>query len=88
MLSSACADEPPPTGPRHSVGDPLPVMAGNQLARGRIKTIDDHFAALGERAPGFGGLFYDATGTLNVYLTDTTRRAVAAPAIAAFLAGC
>lgn len=48
-------------------------------------TLDQEFAKLAGQTPGFGGLFYDSTGALTVYLTDPARRASAASMIGAFL---
>lgn len=39
--------------------------------RGPARTSDREFSRIAEHAPGFGGLFYDAEGVANVYLTDS-----------------
>lgn len=51
----------------------------------KVVTIDDDYEALAARVPGFGGMFYDATGRLTVYLTDAGRRDVAVAALPQFL---
>lgn len=49
------------------------------------QTIDDDFADIASQAPGFGGLFYDSSGTMNVYLVDPTRMASANVPISSFV---
>jgi hypothetical protein len=46
-----------------------------------LRTLDDVFVELCERLPGFGGLFYDDTGRLNVYLLDPTQETEARAAM-------
>lgn len=50
-----------------------------------LRTLDDDFEDLAQRAPGFGGLFYDAAGRLNVYLKNPAARAQVEPALVSFL---
>lgn len=48
-------------------------VASPALAHGAgnfIRTIDDVYADLADSIPGFGGMFYDAEGVLNVYLKE------------------
>jgi hypothetical protein len=62
----------------------------NQIASAaaaRRPTIDDRFAALAREVPGFGGMYYDSTGTLNVLLRDSRRVEAARTPVAAFLRG-
>jgi hypothetical protein len=35
-----------------------------------IETSDDSFAAVAKQVPGFGGMFYDQSGTLQVYMLE------------------
>ena len=35
-----------------------------------IETSDDRFAEIGKQVPGFGGMFFDQDGTLQVYLVE------------------
>jgi hypothetical protein len=44
---------------------------------------DDLFAQVAEIAPGFGGMFLDESGTLNVYLLDPTEEGAAKAGIKA-----
>jgi hypothetical protein len=66
---------------------PEPTLSQGALRRqqARPRTIDDEFAELAAQAPGFGGLAFDRTGGVSVYLTDVNRAPEAAPAILAFL---
>ena len=41
------------------------------------QTIDERFAKIAQSVPGFGGMFLDEHGKLNIYLTDQTRVASA-----------
>jgi hypothetical protein len=54
-------------------------------SRGGLRTLDDAFVEVCELLPGFGGLYYDDTGRLNVYLLDPTRDADAKAAMQAVL---
>jgi len=44
----------------------LPVAAQTD----EIETSDDRFVAVAEQVPGFGGMFFDQDGTLQVYMLD------------------
>jgi hypothetical protein len=46
-------------------------------------TIDEKYLKIAQSVPGFGGMFIDQTGTLNVYLTDQMQIASAQSEIAA-----
>lgn len=41
------------------------------------QTIDERFAQMAQNVPGFGGMFLDEHGKVNIYLTDQTRVAAA-----------
>ncbi|MCI2430886.1 S1 family peptidase [Candidatus Acetothermia bacterium] len=47
--------------------------------------LDRLFTAIAQRAPAFGGMFLDETGTLNVYLVDLAQRNAVEAAIAEVL---
>lgn len=49
-------------------------------------TIDDQFAALTGDVPGFGGLFYDSSGRLTVYLKRPETLPAVRPQLERFLA--
>lgn len=51
----------------------LPVYAQERVVPGNPRGLDHKFSELAKRVPGFGGMFYDDDGTLNVYLVDTTK---------------
>jgi hypothetical protein len=53
----------------------LSAGAGNPASPGpaqtdEIETSDDRLAAVARQVPGFGGMFFDQDGTLQVYMTD------------------
>lgn len=62
-----------------------PAVSSVATPSEKYRTIDDDFADIAAQAPGFGGLFYDASGTLNVYLTNRTRTASLNAPMAALL---
>lgn len=85
VLSAACAEVPttmPPTTPEPELfGGPAPdpdSFAGH---------IDRQFVSVAREVPGFGGLYYDEAGTLNIYLSpaasvrsvEAARRALGGP---------
>lgn len=41
-----------------------------QAARRKDMTSDDHLAEIAKKIPGFGGMYLDQSGTLQVYMTD------------------
>lgn len=47
------------------------ALAAPAAAAGPVVTIDDRMAALSADVPGFGGLYLDDEGRLNVFLKDT-----------------
>ena len=48
-------------------------------------TADENLQEINRQAPGFGGMFYDDNGDLNVYLTNPNNKAAAGKAIQAVL---
>ncbi|HEY3176572.1 MAG TPA: hypothetical protein VGK94_12520 [Candidatus Polarisedimenticolia bacterium] len=48
----------------------------------RVRSLDDRFVEIEERAPGFGGLFRDAAGRLTAYLLDMREAAAVEEAVA------
>ena len=73
----------PRTTPRSNV--PAFPALGQTLGDGGMNTIDDQFARIDSVVPGFGGLFFDTTDRLTVWLADTTKGAQVADAIRAAL---
>ena len=59
IVVSACSTTPPeePTAPPEPDGE-------------TFGSLDDQLVKMGERLPGFGGMFFDDNGDLNVYLQD------------------
>jgi hypothetical protein len=52
---------------------------------GAAETMDDVFAKIASRVPGFGGVFFDAHGTLTVHLVDPAQGLAAERSIRAVL---
>lgn len=83
---TACQDDLPTSST--PIGNE-PVSGRGRDITGRllqhVPTLDEEFAALVTRAPGFGG-FYRESGRVVVYLTDPSRqREAALPAVAQFI---
>ena len=67
---AACADQPTsPAGPNGPGFDRV-TAPGQQ----RLAGLDSEYAGIAAKARGFGGMFYDENGTLNVYLTNEARQ--------------
>ena len=70
MLSVSCQEPTLQQTSRTSLGTRL-----SSARVSGIRTVDDRYADLAERVPGFGGLFYDSTGRLTVYLKTANQLA-------------
>ncbi|MEX1113232.1 MAG: hypothetical protein WED32_02140 [Patescibacteria group bacterium] len=81
IVLGACADDPlsSPIAPALRNADARPAGAA------RIRTLDDRLTELAEQLPGFGGLYYDDSGSPVVFLTDVSRAAAAQSPIRSFL---
>ncbi len=83
LVVAACAPDstgsPTESQPSFAAGD-RPVRLGS------VRTIDDEFSDLVGEVPGFGGLFYDESGVLTVYLKDPARLNQSRAPLQAFLA--
>jgi len=82
MLVAAC-DRPAPTA-----SSERPTLRASTIPaqRNRIyQTPDDRFAELADRVPGFGGVYYDSEGRLNIHLKYPQIFPAARPVITAFL---
>lgn len=65
-LAAACVDDPP-MEPRNATDRPATYAAARvPMVRG----IDRAFSRIAAEAPGFGGAYYDASGRLNVRVTE------------------
>ena len=78
---AACEDRPTPAEP----GPAADRAGAGQASGGGPRSGEELYAAIGRDLPGFGGLFFDAAGDLNVYLTDPSREASARSVVAAAL---
>jgi len=70
VLLSACADKQP-LDPRAEIAEVDAPTFNRQHAPGlqRVKGLDAEFVQVAQEVPGFGGMFYDEAGNLNVYMT-------------------
>lgn len=76
LLAAACQESPTPTAPG------FVTFSSGTLAQQEVPSQLDVALAV----PGFGGYFIDETGSPTVYLTDVSKKADAAQALAGFLA--
>ncbi|HEY4591225.1 MAG TPA: hypothetical protein VIJ61_02390, partial [Thermoanaerobaculia bacterium] len=51
----------------------LLIAAPAARAQEMPQTLDQEYARMAERVPGFGGLYLDEQGTTHVYLQDLSR---------------
>lgn len=78
LIAAGCSDQLPP-GP----GDPVaPRQDATDRSGNAQRPIDDELAGIAAKAPGFGGMFFDEDGVLNVYLADPAQEAAARTAVA------
>lgn len=66
----ACSDAP--SSPATPQRDFVPPNAQAVTQPSSTKSLDEEFLDLARLVPGFGGLYYDSTGSLVVVLTDTS----------------
>src|SRR5262249_1093313 len=76
IVSSACQDQPQPTGPTASSPEP----DFRQAPQGP----PDDPIALGRPVPGFGGFYFAPAGAPTVYLRDPSQRGAVAAALAPY----
>jgi hypothetical protein len=84
FLSTACHQDATTTPPIGATNLP---SASRSSANARHRTLDDEFADLNSDIPGFGGLYFDSTGTLVVLMKDPRQLEAARPRLEAFLRG-
>jgi hypothetical protein len=71
----------PPEGAKMLGKPPAP----SQRNRKHLRTPDDEFVEICRTVPGFGGMFFDRDGILNVYLTDRSQEEHAKAVVRAVL---
>jgi len=80
-VMAACSDGTAPAGP-----DRKPVQAAaDRGLPSQARTVDERYALIARDVPGFGGMYQDETGTLNVYLLDPGQEGRARAAIASVM---
>lgn len=70
-VGAACT-EWAPTGP--SSADPPSFNQSTAPGQHRLSGLDAEFVRIAQQAHGFGGMFYDAAGRLNVFMTGAAAR--------------
>lgn len=83
IFAIACTDDVPTAAPSAAAAASRATLE-HQAHPSTHRTIDDEFAALVDEIPGFGGLFVDSTGALNVFQTDPASPGATAAAIREF----
>ena len=66
-LALGCTDSNSPTSPQ--AVEPSTVLSSAELQAVSGRGADGEFTRLARQVPGFGGMYYDKAGRLNVYLT-------------------
>jgi hypothetical protein len=79
FLVVGCTEEP--TAPRPPVAQPQAASALAARQRSQVAPVDDELLQVAASVPGFGGVYFDRTGRLTVFLTDTTQRAAVRAAL-------
>lgn len=82
-MLAACTQDVNPAGPE---GTGSPQLAASRTAPAPLRTMDDDFVDLVKEVPGFGGMYFDEEGRLNVHLKEPGGASAARGAIARVLA--
>ncbi len=85
--SGSSAPASPDTAKILSASTSNQALQGPATQGGGARTLDDLFEEIARDVPGFGGMFYDKGGRLNVYLLNSAQQAAAETAIASALGG-
>jgi hypothetical protein len=85
---SACRDHEPPSPVAPTAKPSLQSIQPSQARSpfGRFRPGEEHFVALANEVPGFGGFYIDDVGNLHAYLLDVDRAGLARAAFARVLA--
>lgn len=86
VLNGGCSDSLT-SGESDASLRPVASVSPDRMGRPAFRTLDEQMLDLAKEVPGFGGMFYDENGVLQVYLTELSGRDRAALAIAEFLRG-
>lgn len=70
LLTAACSEQPTDPTPNPGLTVTPSFSRAGAPGQQRRAGIDAEFAAIARAAPGFGGMFYDAAGRLNIYVTE------------------
>ena len=83
LVLAACSDEPAAPRPSltaTSVGAAIPPVS-------EYRTYDDELLAIAKETPSFGGVYFDSTGAVVVFVTDLATSASAGAAVSARFRG-
>jgi hypothetical protein len=85
-LTVGCMDGSTPAGPLSVGGSGSTVLSqADPLRQDLLKGPDVDFIQLARTIPGFGGFYFDRSGTAIVYLTDLAQQSAAEAVLATFL---
>jgi hypothetical protein len=68
VFAFGCADSNTPTTPEAGMSGVSTKLSDAELKAATGRGIDAEFARLSRQIPGFGGMYYDRTGKLNVHV--------------------
>jgi hypothetical protein len=69
-LAVGCTESDPPSSPQTSMTPTTPptTLTEAELKAATGRGVDGEFTRLARQVPGFGGMYYDRAGRLNVYM--------------------
>lgn len=67
-LAAGCTESTPPTSPETAMTGVSTALSEAELKAATGRGIDAEFTRLAKQIPGFGGMYYDKAGRLNVYM--------------------
>ena len=67
-LAAGCTESNPPTSPQTAMTGVSTALSEADLRAATGRGIDAEFTRLAKQIPGFGGMYYDRAGKLNVYM--------------------
>ena len=67
-LALGCTESNAPTSPQTAMTGVSTTLSDAELQAATGRGVDGEFARLAKQIPGFGGMYYDKAGRLNVYM--------------------
>ncbi len=68
VFAVGCTDSNPPTSPQSGMTGVSTTLTDAELQAATGRGVDREFSRLAKQIPGFGGMYYDKSGRLNVYM--------------------